>query len=79
MCLGARKVVFTISNLTPNATYLLDEVTHTADENGCITQSFWHKDSHGWLFDGVYHLRRLDSYDFTDIIDIKLSLWRPNE
>ena len=79
VCLGARKVVFTISNLTPNATYLLDEVTHTADENGCITQSFWHKDSHGWLFDGVYHLRRLDSYDFTDIIDIKLSLWGPNE
>lgn len=79
VCLGARKVVFTISNLTPNATYLLDEVTHTADENGCITQSFWHKDSYGWLFDGVYHLRRLDSYDFTDIIDIKLSLWRPNE
>ena len=79
VCLGARKVVCTISNLTPNATYLLDEVTHTADESGCITQSFWHKDSHGWLFDGVYHLRRLDSCDFTDIIDIKLSLWRPNE
>lgn len=79
VCLGARKVVFTISNLTPNATYLLDEVTHTADESGCITQTFRHKDSHGWLFDGVYHLRRLDSYDFTDIIDIKLSLWRPNE
>lgn len=71
--------MFTISNLTPNATYLLDEVTHMADKNGCITQSFWCSYSYEWLSGGVYHLRRLDSYDFTDIIDIKLSLWRPNK
>lgn len=77
--LGAERIEFTISNLTPNATYLLGQVTHKADENGCITQHYWRKDSYDWLHRGVYHLCRVDNYDFTDIIDIKLSLWRPNK
>lgn len=77
--LGAQKIEFTISNLTPNATYLLDQVTHKADENGCITQHYWRRDSYDWLYRGVYHLCRVDNYDFTDIMDIKLSLWRPNK
>ena len=35
--LGADRIDFKISNLTPNATYLLGQIKHKADESGCIT------------------------------------------
>lgn len=75
--LGADRIDFKISNLTPNATYLLGQIKHKADESGCIADYYYRKDSYAWLRETSYHLSRVDSYDFTDIMDIKLSLWNP--
>jgi hypothetical protein len=75
--LGADRIDLKLTNLTPNATYLLGQLTYTADENGCIADYYYRKDSYAWLRETSYHLSRVDSYDFTDIMDIKLSLWNP--
>lgn len=75
--LGADRIDFKISNLTPNATYLIGQITHKADENGCITKGYYRRNSYEWLHNESYHLLRVDSYGFTDIMDIKLSLWKP--
>ena len=75
--LGADRIDFKISNLTPNATYLIGQITHKADENGCITKGYYRRNSYEWLHNESYHLLRVDSYGFTDIMDVKLSLWKP--
>lgn len=77
--LGAYRIDFKISNLTPNATYLIGQTRHNADENGCIIKYYYRNNSYEWLRKGSHHISRVDNYDFTDIMDIKLSLWRPNE
>lgn len=75
--LGADRIDFKISNLTPNATYLLGQIKHKADESGCITTYYYRRNSYEWISSESHHLSRVDNYDFTDILDIKFSLWNP--
>lgn len=75
--LGADRIDFKISNLTPNATYLLGQIKHKADESGCITTYYYCRNSYEWIRSESHHLSRVDNYDFTDMLDIKFSLWNP--
>lgn len=74
---SACRIDFKISNLTPNANYLIGQTPHNADENGCITKYYYRNNSYERLCNGSYHLSRVDNYGFTDIMDIKLLLWCP--
>lgn len=75
--LGADRIDFKISNLTPNANYLLGQIKHKADESGCITNYYYRRNSYEWIRSESHHLSRVDKYDFTDMLDIKFSLWNP--
>lgn len=75
--LGMYGIGLKLTNLTPNARYLIDGEYRNADDDGCITVNFHCINNYKWLSSGRLHVSRVDNYGFTDIVDIKLSLWNP--